>query len=248
MTCRRSPLAPTTPEQEDGGGNHSTARATPRHHLLGAYKSPRFKYGDRVLCEVRGEVVVVGLSDAPIPWPLGRPGHFRESLVVYKGLARAVRRESASAICERWGVTAQTVSRWRKELGVGPMTQGTSRLKSQALRESEALAEAVARGRPAADEAERRRKISAAMKGKPRPDDVVEAMREARLGSEASAETRRKMSEAKKGKTRLAWADWELALLGQFTDGEVARRTGKTHHMVRLTRHRLGRPPADRRK
>jgi hypothetical protein len=40
----------------------------PAHRpLLGSYRTPRFKYGARAFCEVRGEVVLVGLSAGPIP-------------------------------------------------------------------------------------------------------------------------------------------------------------------------------------
>jgi hypothetical protein len=41
--------------------------------LLGKYRTPRFRYGDVVKCAVRGEVVTVGMRDAPIPWPVGKP-------------------------------------------------------------------------------------------------------------------------------------------------------------------------------
>jgi hypothetical protein len=37
---------------------------------------------------------VVGLHEAPIPWPVGKKGRAK-SLIVYKDLAKAVRRESA---------------------------------------------------------------------------------------------------------------------------------------------------------
>jgi hypothetical protein len=73
-----------------------------RFRLLGKYQTPRFRYGRKVLCEVRGELTITGLSDAPIPWPLGKSGRGRHSLVVYKGLAKAIRRESNQAIC-CWG-------------------------------------------------------------------------------------------------------------------------------------------------
>jgi hypothetical protein len=223
--------------------------SAPRHFLLGSYKTPRFKYGDLVRCEVRGELVVVGLSDAPIPWPLGRPGHYRESLVVYKGLARAVRRESAAVICDHWGVTAQTVSRWRKALGVGQMTEGTSLLKSEALSASEALAAARERGKAKARDPERNRKIRESKRGKARPDHVIDAMRQANLGRTHTEETRRKNSAAKKGKPRPPrrdWAEWELALLGEFLDEEVAKRTGRSYASVASKRRKRGREPADR--
>ena len=43
-------------------------------------------------------MTICGLSDAPIPWPIGRRGRGRHSLIVYKGLAKAIRRESNQAI------------------------------------------------------------------------------------------------------------------------------------------------------
>jgi hypothetical protein len=105
--------------------------------LFGPYKTPRFRVGGRVRCEVRGEVKVCGLSEARIPCPLarrrGRGG--TGALVIYRGLARAVRRESAQAVAYWWGVTGQTVTAWRKALGVDPTTEGTRRLRSQYARE-----------------------------------------------------------------------------------------------------------------
>src|SRR5262249_62196132 len=93
----------------------------------GRYTTPRFRYGQAAF-EVRGEVTVVGLTAAPLPWPVGKRGRAR-SLGVYQGLARAARRESAQAVAHRWGVTPQTVTVWRKALGVAPTTQGTHRLR-----------------------------------------------------------------------------------------------------------------------
>jgi hypothetical protein len=79
-----------------------------RFRLLGYYRTPRFRYGRKVLCEVRGEVTICGLSNAPIPWPLCTRGRGRRSLVVFRGLARAILRESNQAICHWWGITPQT--------------------------------------------------------------------------------------------------------------------------------------------
>jgi hypothetical protein len=221
-----------------------------KHVLLSSYKTPRFKYGNTVQCEVRGEVVVVGLSDAPIPWPIGKPhGGRAKSLVVYKGLAAAVRRESSAAVCDHWGITAQTVSKWRKALGVGQMTEGTFLLKSEAIRDSVPMVAAREKAKAKARDPERVRKIREAKLGKPRPDHVIEAMRQARLGSKASEETRRKMSEARKGKPRPPrrdWAAWELALLGELSDAEVAKRTGRSEASVGSMRRKRGREPADR--
>ena len=40
--------------------------------VLGTYATPAFSYGDVVRCARRGEVRIVGLSFAPIPWPIGQ--------------------------------------------------------------------------------------------------------------------------------------------------------------------------------
>jgi hypothetical protein len=79
-----------------------------RFRLLGKYKTPRIRVGRFVRCMVRGEVQIVGYSDAPIPWPLGRRAG-GPSLVVFKDLARAVHRESEQAVAHWWGIHPQTV-------------------------------------------------------------------------------------------------------------------------------------------
>jgi hypothetical protein len=103
---------------------------TERFRLLGTYRTPRFRIGQRVCCQVRGEVIITGMTDTPIPWPIGKVGRGR-SPVVYKGLAKAIRRESNLAVCHWWGITPQTVSKWRKILIVPRATPGTSRLHSE---------------------------------------------------------------------------------------------------------------------
>ena len=71
---------------------------------FGPYRTPRFRYGKIVSCEVRGEVRIVGLSDAPIPWPIARKENGARALVVFKDLAKTVRRESNLAVAHWWGV------------------------------------------------------------------------------------------------------------------------------------------------
>ena len=138
--------------------------------MFGPYQTPAFDYGDTVQCAIRGEVEAVGLTDAPIPWPVGKRGRGR-FLVLYADLARAVRRESALAVARWWGVSDQTVTVWRKALGVGAITEGTSRLKSEcgAGQGSRRGGKAHERSRDAERDAPRREKIHAAKLGKPRP-------------------------------------------------------------------------------
>src|SRR5262245_5192158 len=118
--------------------------------------------------QVRDRVVLVVLSSAPVPWPVGQRGRAK-SLVVYAGLAKAVRRESNRAVCHWWGVTPQTVSKWRKALGVGRVTKGTSALLREnaprTVRSPQAEANRQAKDR----DPTRRAKIAAAKRGKPRP-------------------------------------------------------------------------------
>jgi hypothetical protein len=98
-----------------------------RFRLLGKYQTPRFRYGRKVLCEV----VITGMTDSRIPWPVAKRGRGRHSLVIYQGLAKAVRRKSNQPIAHWWGVDPQTVSKWQRLLGVKRATEGTSRLLSK---------------------------------------------------------------------------------------------------------------------
>jgi hypothetical protein len=149
--------------------------------LLGRSKTPKFNPGGVVRCARRGNLRIVGLSDAPIPWPVGQtlPKGKGRALVLYGDLAEAVRRESAEAVLHHWGVKGTTVWTWRKALGVTQYNEGTTALKSELL--SPVLQKAREAATPAWSSQERRAKISAARKGKPRPPHVIDAMRKGRL-------------------------------------------------------------------
>jgi hypothetical protein len=85
---------------------------------FGRYCTPRFRYGAKVEDARRGRVKIVGVSDAPIPWPIGAGKRGAKSLVLFGALVLAVRRESNQAVARAWGVTGQTVTAWRRALGV----------------------------------------------------------------------------------------------------------------------------------
>lgn len=155
---------------------------------FGPYETPLFNFGKVVMDEVRGEVKIVGLSAAKIPWPIGKRGRAK-SLVVYGGLADAVRKESNQAVCHWWGITPQTVTKWRKALDVEPLNAGSRELFVRYGREERTL-DAL----PLSRSPESRRKIAEARRGKPRPKSVIIAMRRAARGRVASDETRRKMN------------------------------------------------------
>ena len=147
-----------------------------------------------MICEARGEVQIVGISDAKIPWPVGavRGG---KSPVLYKALVRAVRREAACAVMHWWGVTPWLVNKWRRALGV-PRTNDGGRRLMVAIGKSPIMRKSLAAMRAKARDAGRRAMIAAAKRGMPRPKHVLEALRKSHLGKPLSAKTRRNMSVA----------------------------------------------------
>jgi hypothetical protein len=163
--------------------------------IAGPYRPPRCKVGGALFCELRGTVVVYGLSDTPVPWPFTRGrGRGRPSPILCGDLVRSVRVETAVVVCALFGVTAQTVSKWRTCLAVPHANTGTH--------EREA---APKRGVPrpphvlAALDAARRRKRTVG-----RPDPGVE--RAARVAAQRQREDLvRRLRDA--GLSRLAIAD-----------------------------------------
>ncbi|MEX1027413.1 MAG: hypothetical protein WD049_05315, partial [Candidatus Paceibacterota bacterium] len=211
---------------------------------FGPYKTPRFRYGQKVWCESRGWMKIVGLSDGKIPWPIGRlvtPPTGRDSLIIYRGLKRGIERESNQAVAHFWGVSRGTVRRWRRALDVGRKTPGTLRLQEEALKAPS-----------------RRSKIADAKRGKPRPKSVVEALREANKGRRLSEDHRRKMSEShRKRGTRprwlnAAWEPWEDEAARTLSINAAMQKTGRSRNAVLMRRRKLrvpdGRTKAARKK
>ena len=90
---------------------------------------------------------------------------------------------------------SQTVTRWKKALGIGPTTEGTSRLHRDHA-DDPAVVEGLVKAHGKATDPARRAKIAAAKKGKRRPASVVDAMRKGRTGKPQSEAARAKMREA----------------------------------------------------
>ena len=212
---------------------------------FGPYLAPPFIYGDAVMDEVRGEVTVVKLSVARITWPIGKLRQ-RRSLIVYGGLADAIRQESNQAVCHWWGITPQTVTKWRKALHVEPLNAGSRELFVRYGREERVL-DALPLARTAASRPEARRKLADSRRGKPRPKSVIEALRRANLGRKPS-ETRQRMSVAQKTRAatlhdlRRSWMEHEDDMCRTLTPQEVAKETGRSLILtyMRRRRRRLG--------
>jgi hypothetical protein len=203
-----------------------------------------------VFCRVQGRVEIVGMTDAPICWPIGQRGRAK-ALVVYKDLVRAVRRESELAVAHWWGITAQTVWKWRRALSVDPTTKGTSRLRHDYALEPPITA-AREKAQAKATDSDRRAKIAAARRGKPRPAHVIEAMCRGRLGKPHSEEARRKMSAAQRArgtrppKAGRPWTAEEDEAVRTLPAAEAAQRTGRSLSAVYSRRSDLQLPDGRR--
>jgi hypothetical protein len=96
--------------------------------IAGPYAAPKVRPGGHLTCRLRGDVVVDGLTDAPVPWPYTKHrGHGSKQpiLIVTGDLERAIRAESREAIAHHFGVARTTASRWRRALDVDRLNDGT---------------------------------------------------------------------------------------------------------------------------
>jgi hypothetical protein len=216
---------------------------------FGPYKTPLFRIGQIIQCALRGEVEITRISSSRISWPMGKPVGMRSgaSLVVYKGLAKAVRLEANHTVRYWWGVAPCTVWKWRKALGVLANTKGTSALRKEYSQE-EWFSAVRAKAHTKLGDPARRAKIAAAKRGKPRPKAVIAGMRARMLGKKLSEATRRKMSAAHKARgTRPPWLNspwegWEDELVRTLPGIEAAKQTGRSYSAVTARRSTRGLP------
>jgi hypothetical protein len=80
-------------------------------------RTPLVVPGTRLTCAIRGVVKVVGVSQAPVPWPIGELDE-KQALIVYRGLLAALqdKHEDAQEIADAFGIGVATVESWRKAL------------------------------------------------------------------------------------------------------------------------------------
>lgn len=216
-----------------------------RVKLLGAYQTPRFKYGAVATCAIRGPVKIVGLSNGRIPWPKCRSGKRSRAIILYGALADAVRRESAEAVQYWFGVGQFTVWKWRVALGVERANEGTRKLFSRNTPHTLHSAKARREFAKAIKLPKRGAKIAAALTGRKRPPEVVEKIRRANTGKKRSAASRQRHREALKRRGVIvgrAWTPEENTLLGTMTDKDLAAKLGRNKGAVSAHRLLLGKP------
>jgi hypothetical protein len=221
--------------------SRTSAMSEEHRRLIGTYETPLFEYGDVVICSIRGEVELVGITSAPIPWPVGKKGRHK-AIVVYGGLEEAIRRESASATAHHFGVGTYTIWKWRTALGIGAMTEGTQRLKG-VVHEGH-LHGAREAARPMMSDPARRARIRAAKLGKARPPESARKTGAGHRGMKHTEQARKKMSETHKargtgGKTGKPWTEEEDGIVRKCDPLEATKRTGRTLKAVWSRRRKL---------
>jgi len=98
-----------------------------RYQLIGGpLLAPNLRRGDVVICFVRDcDCIVTGWTDGRVAWPKGRArGKGATGPIVTEDLARALAVESGIALCYWLGITSQTITKWKRAIGLGPHTPG----------------------------------------------------------------------------------------------------------------------------
>jgi hypothetical protein len=189
--------------------------------LSGPYTPPALKRGDRTSCLFRdADVVITSWTAAPIPWPWCR------RLDCGGGSGLLVTEELVRAIRTESGKALQHwfgISEhtvWSWQKAFGVSRCGTEGSRRLRRELSERGAEAT-RGQKQSAQHVLQRVLTRRAYGVKPPSRWAET----------------------------GWKPEELALLGTMPDAEVARRTGRTAHAVRLARTRRGIPSVrDRRR
>jgi hypothetical protein len=212
---------------------------------FGAYRTPRFRIGALVEDEIRGPVKIVKLTEAPIPWPIGKALDGRLAIVVYGGLAKAVRHESGIAVCHWWGTSWYNVNKWRRALDVPSNTEGTHRLRS-AMTKTPEFRRYQKKAWALLSKPERRAAQSLRQTGMKMSEDARRNNSLAHMGMRHTLKSRRKMSETHKRRgtwpaaAGRPWTKEELALLRTLPAIDVFRRTDRTYSAVTSMRVTLG--------
>jgi hypothetical protein len=192
---------------------------TPAPSLIGTSLPPTVRIGRRVHCRYRGKACrVTSYTDAPIPWPRVQPLGQRGGSGLWgnETLEKAIRTEGAVALGYWFGLSKAAVHSRRVWVGVEGWiaTPGSQRAIQAA---ADAGADAT-RGTELSDEA-------------------------CDLRAE-NAKRLRMIEYARSSRWPGGWTAEMDALLGTMSDGQVAKRVGKSRPAVRARRVKLGIPAA----
>lgn len=195
----------------------------------GPYAPPLVPIGGWLKCQIRGMVQVGGYTNALIPWPVAVK-HPRQ-MILCGDLLTALKTESRLAVCFHFGISPQSVSGYKKHLGIERLTAGGMRLFWKTIKLS------------GSDEA--RAKMSRQREG--RRDLMTPEDRE-RL----RAIQKRPKTEAWKAKVAERWQrrhlligrpeEWtpeQIQLIGSMPDREVAKRLNRSVLAVKAKRFQL---------
>jgi hypothetical protein len=122
----------SVPSPLDGREITVRSKSEARCRLVERYSSLDAKPGDTLRCARKGDVVVAGMTDAPVPWPFFRTPTGRTSLVLTGDLVNAIRNgETTSAIGYHWRIADSMVTAFRKALGIANATKGPRRAHNE---------------------------------------------------------------------------------------------------------------------
>lgn len=217
--------------------------------LYGPYEVPKFRVGDKLLCEYRDrEVKVSGITDARIPWPCAR-GPGPQGPIVCGSLISAIRSEAVIAVAHHWGVCVKTVTKWRRAFEVAAVNNGTLALFVGYGYERLATPEVQAKSKEAMGTEEVRAKIRASCTGRKLHPKTAAALLEAAKRPK-SEEWKRGMSTRSRKMwdnpeeyglpAQHHWSDEDIELLGTKSDKEAGEILGLPQHVVVYKRLSLG--------
>lgn len=207
--------------------------------MAGPYAAPLVKHGDIVNCAVHGLLIVCGMTNGRISWPIGKKGpRERQRCIIVTGdLVAAIQKEAAITVCHWWGVSQASVTRWRKSLAVPLSNDGTHRLRHEYALEP-GIRAGFEKALAKANEPEARAKVAAARRKWTMPEKTRRLLSDQRKGKKLSEEHRRKIATANQGRIPVwvtrPWTPEEDELVRTLPTAEVMRLTGRS--LPRLSR------------
>lgn len=182
VCCARAAIVRISRGDDAVSMNANLPTLSPPELMGGPYKTPACREGGWVMDEVHGLVQVNGFSEGRLSWPTRkRPLGGPRALALTEELVRAIRLESAVAVSYWWGISTNTVRKFRRLLHVPRNTPGTI-----------ARHGVVAEPPPPEAGAKGRKKVATELAIRQRIADT-------QRGKHVSAEVRQKLSAAHKG-------------------------------------------------